>query len=66
VIAGGLGGQKENGSDWRSARYFNAQVTSPPVREWAFTAGLTYSNTPVASGYTYDYTQVNVGVTRAF
>jgi hypothetical protein len=36
------------------------------VREWAFTAGLTYSNTPVARGYTYDYTQVNFGVTRAF
>lgn len=66
VAAVGLGGQKQTGADWRSARYFNAQVMSPPVREWAVTAALTYSNTPINSGYTYDYTQVNFGIVRAF
>ncbi|MNY47868.1 hypothetical protein D3C86_1831670 [compost metagenome] len=66
VVAAGVGGQKETGGDWRSARYFNAQVVSPPLREWAINAGFTYSNTPVASGYTYDYSQVNFGVVRAF
>jgi hypothetical protein len=65
-VAGGVGGQKETGGDWRSARYFNAQVTSPPIREWAVNAAVTYSNTPVTSGYTYDYTQVNFGIVRAF
>ena len=66
LIAGGIGGQKATGDDWHQARYFNAQVISPPVRECAVTAGITYSNTPIASGYTYDYTQFNVGLTRAF
>jgi hypothetical protein len=65
-VAGGVGAQKETGGDWRSARYFNAQVTSPPIREWAVNAAVTYSNTPVTSGYTYDYTQVNFGIVRAF
>lgn len=65
-VAGGIGGQKATGRDWKQARYFDAEVISPPVRDWSFKAGLTYSNTPVASGYTYDYTQVNFGVTRAF
>lgn len=66
LVAGGLGAQKQTGSDWRSARYLNAQVQSPPVRAWAVSAGLTYSNTPVSSGYTYDYTQVNLALVRAF
>lgn len=66
VVAGGIGGQKQTGDDWRSARYVHAQVTSPPVREWAFSAAVTYSNTPGAGGYTYDYTQVSLGLTRAF
>lgn len=66
VVAAGLGAQKQTGADWRSARYLNAQITSPPIRDWAVTAALTYSNTPVASGYTYDYTQLNFGIVRAF
>lgn len=66
VVAGGVGGQKQTGEGWRSARYFNAQVMSPPIREWAVSAALTYSNTPVTSGYTYDYTQVNFAIVRAF
>lgn len=66
VVAAGLGAQDHTDDDWRSARYFNAQVTSPPLREWAFTAGFLYTNTPVGGGVTYDYSQVNFGVTRAF
>ena len=47
-------------------RYFNVRVVSPPVREWAVPADFTYSNTPVASGQAYDYSQVNFGIVRAF
>ena len=65
--AAGYGGQRDSGSDWHSSRYFNAQVTSPVIgRSWFLKAGATYSNTPVGSGYVYDYLQVNFGVTRAF
>ena len=66
VVAGGVGGQKQTGEGWRSARYFNAQVMSPPIREWAVSAALTYANTPVTNGYTYDYTQASLAIVRAF
>lgn len=66
MLAGGYGGQKATGDDWKEARFLTAQVTSPPVKEWAMTAGVTYSNTPISTGYTYDYTQFNMGLTRAF
>ncbi|HJQ17442.1 MAG TPA: hypothetical protein VJ859_10630, partial [Allosphingosinicella sp.] len=59
-VAAGIGAQRDSGSDWRSSRYVNAQVTSPAVgRHWFVKAGLVYSNTPVGSGYVYDYTQFN-------
>jgi len=71
VLAAGLGAQRNAGADWRSSRYFNAQITSPPIttavgRDWAITAAFTYSNTPVGSGNTYDYNQLTLGLTRAF
>ncbi len=66
LVAGGYGGQKASGDDWNEARFVTAQVVSPPVREWSVNGGVTYSNTPIASGYTYDYTQVNFGLVRAF
>lgn len=66
LLAGGIGGQTATGDDWKQARFVKAEIVSPPVREWAVTAGITYSNTPIASGYTYDYTQINMGLTRAF
>lgn len=67
VVAAGLGAQKDSETDWRSSRYFNAQITSPPVgRDWAVTAAFTYSNTPVGSGNVYDYNQVTLGLTRVF
>ena len=71
VVAAGLGAQRNAGADWRSSRYFNAQITSPPIantlgRNWAVTAAFTYSNTPVGSGNTYDYNQLTLGLTHAF
>lgn len=67
AAAVGVGGQKDSGSDWRAARYFNAQVTSPSAAGgWAIQAAYTYSNTPVSTGYTYDYNQFTLGVVRRF
>lgn len=65
--AAGYGAQRDSGSHWRSSRYFNARVTSPRFRkDWALNANLLVSNTPVSTGYTYRYTQLSVGVTKAF
>lgn len=66
LVAVGYGAQRDAASDWRSSRYFNAQVSSPPVRRLQFKASLVYSNTPVGSGYVYDYLQGTLGVTTLF
>ena len=65
--AAGYGAQRDSKSKWRSSRYLNGRVTSPPFnREWAFNANFTYSNTPVGTGFTYSYFQFGFGVTKAF
>lgn len=67
VVAAGLGAQKQTGGKWRSARTVSGQLTSPPTRQgWAVDAAFAYSNTPVGAGYTYDYRQFSLGLTRAF
>ena len=44
----GLGAQREAGSDWRSARHFEASVTSPPIsRDWHVKAAVLHSSAPV-------------------
>lgn len=63
----GLGVQREAGSDWRSARHFEASVTSPPIRrDWHVKATALHSSAPVASGQGYDYSQASLSLTRAF
>ncbi len=63
----GYGAQRDSTSKWRSSRLLNARVTSPRFRrDWAISAALLVTNTPVSAGYTYGYTQFNVGVTKAF
>ncbi len=63
----GLGAQREADSDWRSSRHFEASVTSPAVGAgWFVKAAVIHSNTPVTSGYGYDYNQLTLSVTRAF
>lgn len=63
----GLGAQKDADSDWRSARYFEASVATPPIhRDWVGKAGFVHSNTPVTNGYTYDYNQLTFALTRVF
>ena len=66
-VAVGLGAQRDSGSDWRAARYFEASVTSPKInRDWYVKAAVVHSNTPVTSGYTYDYNQLSISLTRGF
>jgi len=66
-VAAGLGAQRDSGSDWRAAGWFEASVTSPKInRDWYVKAAVVHSNTPVSSGYAYDYSQLNVALTRGF
>jgi len=65
--AAGWGRQRDSDSGWRSARLVEASVTSPKTaRDWLFKAGVTYSNTPVNTGYTYDYTQLTLEAAKTF
>lgn len=56
--AAGWGRQRDSDSDWRNARLLEASVTSPKTRGWFFKANASYSNTPINTGYSYDYTQL--------
>ena len=63
----GYGAQRDSESKWRSSRLLNARFTSPAFRkDWAVTGNLLYTSTPVATGSTYGYFQVNMGLTKAF
>ncbi len=65
--AAGFGAQRDSASHWRSSRYLNARVTSPRFqKDWALTAALLMTNTPVSTGFTYRYSQFNIGLTKAF
>jgi len=66
LLAAGYGTQRDAASDWRSSRYANAQVSSPANRPVQVKASLVYSNTPVGSGFVYDYLQGSLGVTTRF
>ena len=66
LLAAGFGAQRDSGSDWRSSRYANAQVSSPVDRPVQVKASLVYSNTPVGSGFVYDYLQGTLGLTTRF
>lgn len=66
LLAGGAGIQRDSHSDWRRSSYVNAQVTSPSTRGWAGSAQLLFSETPSATGESYNYLQLTVGLTRAF
>lgn len=66
-VAAGYGTQRAADTSWRPARLLEASVTSPKDRHvWSFKAGITYTNTPVNSGYTYDYLQFSMSLGRTF
>jgi hypothetical protein len=65
--AGGYGAQRDSESRWRSSRYFNARFASPASQNgWALTGAILHTNTPVSTGFTYRYSQFNLGATKAF
>jgi len=67
ALAAGYGAQRDADSSWHPARLLEASVTSPKDgHDWAVRAGFTYTNTPVTSGFTYDYKQLTLSVGRAF
>lgn len=66
LAAAGYGAQRDAASNWRSSRYLNGQVSSPSGRPVRVSATLVYSNTPVGSGFTYDYLQGSLGLTTYF
>ena len=66
LVVGGYGAQHTTGEGWRSARYANAQASSPLGRPLQLKAGLVYSNTPVGNGAVYDYLQGSLAVTAVF
>lgn len=67
LVAGGLGVQRDSDSNWRRSSYFNAQLTSSPVSEgWAVNGAFLFSETPTATGRSYNYVQLTLGLSRAF
>ncbi|MFZ5719723.1 MAG: hypothetical protein ACOY5Y_09710 [Pseudomonadota bacterium] len=67
TVAAGLGAQRQTGGRWRSARALNAEIASPATAAgWSFNSTVAYSDTPTGAGYTYEYRQVSVALTRAF
>ncbi len=65
-VAAGYGRQRSDDTHWRSARLVEASITSPVDHPWQFKAAMTYTNTPVNSGYTYDYRQLTMSLGRSF
>lgn len=67
TLAAGVGAQRDSGSGWHPARFVSAQVTSPTVPTgWAIGGSFSYANTPTGAGYTYDYRQFTLDLTRTF
>jgi hypothetical protein len=69
VGAGGLGMQRDSGSDWRSSRYADARFRSPIASDWELTGAFTYTNTPSVTGTSdsgFSYVQFMVGLARRF
>lgn len=65
--AAGWGRQRDSASSWRSARLLEAAITSPKATgDWFFRARASYSNTPINTGYTYNYTQFSLEAFRRF
>ena len=66
LLAGGIGVQRDSDTGWRRSSYFNAQLASPPRAGWSGTSSLLFSETPTATGRSYNYLQLTFGLTRRF
>jgi hypothetical protein len=67
AFAAGYGRQDAADSSWHDARLLEATMTSPKDgHDWVFQAAFTYTNTPINSGFTYDYKQLMLSAGRSF
>ena len=66
LLAGGVGDQRDSDTGWHRSSYFNAQVNSPPEGGWSGYSSLLFSETPTATGHSYNYLQLTFGLTRRF
>ena len=66
LLAGGVGVQRDNNSGWHRSTYLNAQLHSPERNRWSVNAAATFSETPTATGQSYNYLQMTLGVLRRF
>ena len=66
LLAGGVGVQRDDSTRWHRSSYFNAQLTSPPKAGWSGSASLLFSETPTATGQSYNYLQLTFGVMHRF
>ena len=68
AVAAGYGVQTAAAdASWHPARLLEASVTSPEdSHDWVFHGAFTYANTPLDSGFTYDYKQLTLSVGRSF
>ena len=66
MIAGGVGGQRDSYTDWRTSYYAAAEITSPEFgKNWYFKASALYTNLSLTTE-AYDYGQFMIGLTRSF
>jgi hypothetical protein len=66
LAAMGYGTQRDSSSKWRPSRYLDLQLATPPAGQLQLAAGILYSNTPVSTGYVYDYLQGSLALTSRF
>jgi hypothetical protein len=66
LVAMGYGTQRDSSSKWRPSRYLDLQLATPPAGQLQLAAGILYSNTPVSTGYVYDYLQGSLALTSRF
>lgn len=66
TVAGGIGAQKDNSGGWTRSSLLTGQFRSPERNRWSFNVSGTFSETPTATGNSYNYFQTTIGVLRRF
>ena len=66
VLAGGIGAQRDDSTRWHRSTYLNGQLRSPERNRWSVNVAGTFSETPTATGTSYNYFQTTIGVLRRF
>lgn len=66
-FAAGWGRQRDSRTAWHPARLFEASISTPKTtRDWSLNATFQYSNAPINTGYTYDYSLLTLQVMKLF